>query len=137
MLLGIPVAAIVALAPIFARFDLYGIGHSVNFAGIDYRANPDPVLFFGTIAGDLLTDLFNVLFIALLGLVVRMSMAWSFTEDWGEYYALLLLVDGRDDAPDGVRGAADALPDAGDDDHLPLPDHGVREGPAPVGRGGA
>jgi NADH-quinone oxidoreductase subunit N len=89
MLLGIPVAAIAALVPIFVRFDLHGIGLSLNFAGIDYHSNPDPVLFFGTIADDLLTELFNLLFIALLGLVVRMSMAWSFAEDWGEYYALL------------------------------------------------
>ena len=27
--------------------------------------------------------------IVLLGLVVALSMAWDFTEDWGEYFALL------------------------------------------------
>ena len=35
------------------------------------------------------TGVFNVLFIIMLGLVVWLSMAWSFTEDWGEYFALL------------------------------------------------
>ena len=50
---------------------------------------PTRTLFFGTIAGDLLTELFNPLYIILLGLVVGMSMAWSFTDDWGEYFALL------------------------------------------------
>ena len=34
--------------------------------------------------------MFNILFIVLLALVVWLSMAWAFTEDWGEYYALLI-----------------------------------------------
>ena len=36
------------------------------------------------------TAIFNILFIALLGLVIWLSMAWSFTEEWGEYFALLI-----------------------------------------------
>jgi NADH-quinone oxidoreductase subunit N len=88
-LLGIPVAAFLAFGPIFARLDVWGAAERLNFTGVEFLTNPDPVLFFGTLADDLLTELFNILFIALLGLVVRMSMAWSFTEDWGEYYALL------------------------------------------------
>ena len=62
----------------------------LNLAGIDYLSDPDPVLFFGTLSGDLLTELFNVLLSSLLVLVVWMSTAWSFTEDWGEYFALML-----------------------------------------------
>jgi NADH-quinone oxidoreductase subunit N len=54
-----------------------------------YLAEPDPALFFGTLAGDLQTAVFNVLYVILLALVLRLSMAWSFTEEWGEYYALL------------------------------------------------
>ncbi len=53
-------------------------------------SDPDPVLFFGTLAGDLQSGLFNIaLRGALAGLVVGMSLAWSFTEEWGEYFALL------------------------------------------------
>ncbi len=49
----------------------------------------DPVLFFGTLAGDALTSWMNLVLIALLGMVVGQSMVWDFTEHWGEYYALL------------------------------------------------
>ena len=41
-------------------------------------------------SADLQTGIFNVLFIVLLGLVIWMSMAWSFTEEWGEYFALFI-----------------------------------------------
>lgn len=51
--------------------------------------DPDPVLFFGTLAGDVLTSWFNLVLIVLLGMVVGLSMAWDFTEHWGEYYALM------------------------------------------------
>ena len=56
---------------------------------VDYFNSPGGVLFLGTIAADLQTSIFNILFLVLLGLVIWLSMAWSFTEDWGEYYALL------------------------------------------------
>ena len=36
-----------------------------------------------------MTELFNLLLVVLLALVFRMSMAWTFTENWGEYFALL------------------------------------------------
>jgi NADH-quinone oxidoreductase subunit N len=49
----------------------------------------DPVIFFGTIAGDMQTGVFNIVYAALLILVVGMSMSGSFTEEWGEYFALL------------------------------------------------
>ena len=62
----------------------------LNFAGIDYfESHPDPFVFFGTISDDLLTEGFNLLYVILLALVIRLSMVWSFTDDWGEYFALL------------------------------------------------
>ncbi len=53
-----------------------------------FRTSSGPI-FLGTLSADLQTAVFNVVFITLLGLVVWLSMAWSFTEDWGEYFALL------------------------------------------------
>lgn len=59
-----------------------------TFLGVAYETE-DPSLFFGTLSGDRLTVIFNALIVALLGLVIAVSMAWSFTNDWGEYFALL------------------------------------------------
>lgn len=73
--------ALVALGLVF--YDLptvYGVADT----------NGDPILFFGTIAGDSLTVTFNGVIAAMLGLVIALSMAWTFTDAWGEYYALLL-----------------------------------------------
>jgi len=53
------------------------------------EADPDPILFHGALAGDLLTKSFNGVIAVLLGMVVGMSMAWNFTRYWGAYYALL------------------------------------------------
>jgi len=58
-------------------------------AATQFFSDPDPVVFFGTIAGDLQSRVFNVLYVILLGLVVGLSMSTSFTEEWGEYFALL------------------------------------------------
>ncbi|MBV8268627.1 MAG: hypothetical protein JO252_20040, partial [Planctomycetaceae bacterium] len=88
-LLGTLVATVAAVAPLLVRFDDIGAWEWLNFAGYNYATNPDPVLFFDTISGDLLTETFNLLLTLLLALVVWMSMAWSFTENWGEYFALL------------------------------------------------
>jgi NADH-quinone oxidoreductase subunit N len=49
----------------------------------------DPVIFFGTIAGDMQSAVFNIIYTILLMLVIGLSMSWSFTEEWGEYFALL------------------------------------------------
>ncbi|MCA1684473.1 MAG: NADH-quinone oxidoreductase subunit N, partial [Planctomycetia bacterium] len=89
-LVGALITLGVTLVPFFVRADPEGVASALNFARIDYAVEPDPVLFFGTIAGDLMTELFNVLLAALLVLVVWISTTWSFTEDWGEYFALLL-----------------------------------------------
>jgi NADH-quinone oxidoreductase subunit N len=56
---------------------------------INYLSIPDPPLFFGTLAADTQVTFFNLLYIGLLGLVVWLSTAWSFTEEWGEYFALM------------------------------------------------
>ena len=39
----------------------------------------DPVIFYGTIAGDMQTGMFNIIYTGLLLLVVGMSMSWSFS----------------------------------------------------------
>jgi NADH-quinone oxidoreductase subunit N len=54
-----------------------------------YFSQAPSTIFLGTLASDPQTEVFNVLFIVLLGLVIWLSMAWSFTEEWGEYYALV------------------------------------------------
>src|SRR5271157_1869728 len=55
----------------------------------EYFSRPGGAIFLGTLSADLQTGVLNVLFIIILGLVVWLSMAWSFTEDWGEYFALV------------------------------------------------
>jgi len=55
----------------------------------EYFSRPGGSIFLGTLSADLQTGVLNVLFILMLGLVVWLSMAWSFTEDWGEYFALV------------------------------------------------
>ena len=55
----------------------------------EYFSRPGGAIFLGTLSADLQTGVLNVLFIIMLGLVVWLSMAWSFTEDWGEYFALV------------------------------------------------
>lgn len=95
-LVGVGLAFLAALLPILLRSGVFkslgmeGLHTALNFAAMQYDVEPDPALFFGTLASDLLIDWFNLLYVVLLGLIVRMSMAWSFTEDWGEYFALML-----------------------------------------------
>lgn len=55
----------------------------------EYFSRPGGAIFLGTLSAGLQTGVLNVLFIIMLGLVVWLSMAWSFTEDWGEYFALV------------------------------------------------
>ncbi|MEJ7637751.1 MAG: NADH-quinone oxidoreductase subunit N [Singulisphaera sp.] len=88
-MLGALAALLAALIPILVRYDVYGAQGWLNYAGADTLSHPDPFLFFGTIAGDSMTELFNLLLVVLLALVFRMSTAWAFTEDWGEYFSLL------------------------------------------------
>jgi NADH-quinone oxidoreductase subunit N len=55
----------------------------------EYFRTAGGTIFLGTLSADPQTGWINILFILLLGLVIWLSMAWSFTENWGEYYALL------------------------------------------------
>jgi NADH-quinone oxidoreductase subunit N len=88
-LVGVAFALALATLPLLGRYNILGASPALNYTGTGAAMAADPYLLFGTIAGDLLTELFNPLFIIMLGLVVGMSMAWSFTDDWGEYFALL------------------------------------------------
>jgi NADH-quinone oxidoreductase subunit N len=56
---------------------------------VSYFSQAPSTIFLGTLSVDSQTEVFNVLFIVLLGLVIWLSMAWSFTEEWGEYFALI------------------------------------------------
>jgi NADH-quinone oxidoreductase subunit N len=95
-LAGVFLALVTALLPILVRTGFFSnlgmdqLQTALNLPRIDYDADPDPAVLFGTVAADLLTDWMNLLFVILLGLVVGMSMSWTFTEDWGEYFALML-----------------------------------------------
>jgi NADH-quinone oxidoreductase subunit N len=55
----------------------------------DVRSIVGQTLFFGTLAGNVQVAYFNVLYTGLLLLVFWLSTAWSFTEEWGEYFALM------------------------------------------------
>ena len=50
----------------------------------------EPSLFIGMVSGGPLVERLNALIVVLLGLVVALSASWTFTEHWGEYYALML-----------------------------------------------
>jgi NADH-quinone oxidoreductase subunit N len=56
---------------------------------VEFFSRSGGTIFFGTLAVDIHTQALNILFIILLGLVIGLSMAWSFTLEWGEYFALL------------------------------------------------
>lgn len=71
------------------RFDLFGLQESFNYARIDYLGEPDPILFFGTLSSDMLSEFFKLLLTGMLVLVVWFSTTSPFTEDWGEYFALI------------------------------------------------
>jgi NADH-quinone oxidoreductase subunit N len=82
-------AAIVCFVPLSARAYPPDEGSWLSPQTFSYLADADPVIFFGTLAGDGQTAFFNVLYVVLLGLILGMSMSWSFTDEWGEYFALL------------------------------------------------
>jgi len=87
--LALVAACVVCLVPLFVRADPNVERWWLSPQAALYLVDNDPVLFFGTVAGDLQSTVFNVLYVVLLGLVVGLSMSWSFTEEWGEYFALL------------------------------------------------
>ncbi|WP_165065023.1 NADH-quinone oxidoreductase subunit N [Paludisphaera rhizosphaerae] len=55
-----------------------------------YLARTDGLIFLGTLARGLSTDVLNLLLLSTLAMVVWISCAYSFTEEIGEYFALLL-----------------------------------------------
>ena len=57
---------------------------------VEFFSRSGGTIFLGTLSVDLQNQALNILFILLLGLVIGLSMAWSFTQDWGEYFALLI-----------------------------------------------
>jgi NADH-quinone oxidoreductase subunit N len=82
-------ATIVCFVPLFVRGDTTAERWWISAENAAYFVDNDPLIFFGTISGDVQSALFNLLYVALLGLVVGLSMSSSFTEELGEYFALL------------------------------------------------
>lgn len=52
--------------------------------------DPDPVVFHAVLADDMMTRIFNGLLLLGLALVISLSLASSYAEDWGAYFALLI-----------------------------------------------
>ncbi|MFO0951590.1 MAG: NADH-quinone oxidoreductase subunit N [Isosphaeraceae bacterium] len=88
-LAGAVLGLLVSALPIMTRVNAYNLQGWLNLAGIDYVTYPDPYLFHGALASDLMTESFRILIVGLFALVIWISPTWSFTEEWGEYFALL------------------------------------------------
>ncbi|MGP0066560.1 MAG: NADH-quinone oxidoreductase subunit N [Isosphaeraceae bacterium] len=82
-------AVVVCLGPLYVTQFSEKAAEWLSPQTYNYLLDTDPSLFFGTISGDSQVGYFNVLYIFLLGLILYLSMAWSFTEEWGEYFALM------------------------------------------------
>src|SRR5579883_1192854 len=89
VLLALVTALVVWLVPLSVRSGSETMESWFARDTIAYFFESDPTLFFGTIAGDIQTGSFNILYVLLLGLVLYLSMAWDFTSEWGEYLALM------------------------------------------------
>jgi NADH-quinone oxidoreductase subunit N len=93
-LIGVGLALLAAIGLMqlqqFAHADAGSHTTGLTRALVDHFGNSGGTIFLGTLAADEQTGILGILFIVLLALVIRLSMAWSFTEDWGEYYALLI-----------------------------------------------
>ncbi len=87
--LALLAAVVVCLVPLYVRADPLAERAWLSPKTAAYFMESDPLIFFGTIAGDLQSSVFNVVYVILLGLVVGLSMSTSFTEELGEYFALL------------------------------------------------
>jgi NADH-quinone oxidoreductase subunit N len=92
-LVGVAVALAVAIVVCFVPLTVRAYPQEehpwLSPSTIQYFTEADPAIFFGTIAGDIQTALFNIVYIILLGLILGLSLSWSFTEEWGEYFALM------------------------------------------------
>lgn len=89
---GLALASAVFLAWVdaLAQSDAYRLTDLFGESLGGYFARTDGLIFFGTLARGLATDVLNVLFLLLLAMVVWMSTAQDFTDDVGEYFALML-----------------------------------------------
>jgi NADH-quinone oxidoreductase subunit N len=87
--LALATAVLVCFVPLMVRAYPQDEHPWLSAREVLYFAEVDPVIFFGTLAGDVQSAFFNILYVALLGLIVGLSMSWSFTEEWGEYFALM------------------------------------------------
>jgi NADH-quinone oxidoreductase subunit N len=87
--LALVVALLVCLVPLYVRAYPEAMEAWFSRSTITYLFDSDPSLFSRTLAGDAQTGFFNILYVILLGLILWLSMAWSFTEEWGEYLALM------------------------------------------------
>ena len=85
-LFGVLVALGCSIVPILHRTapDTFPGLFTVN------STEPDLSVFFGTIASDSLTEWVNFILLGLLALTVGLSLSYHFTEEWGEYFALIL-----------------------------------------------
>jgi NADH-quinone oxidoreductase subunit N len=89
VVIALAVAVFVCFVPLMVRAYPQDDSPWLSAQAVKYLNEADPVIFFGTLAGDVQTAFFNILYIVLLGLIVGLSMSWSFTEEWGEYLALM------------------------------------------------
>ncbi|MFO0890097.1 MAG: NADH-quinone oxidoreductase subunit NuoN [Isosphaeraceae bacterium] len=91
-LVGVVLALIAQAVLVQAQISSHGESRPgwLSSSLADYFANTGGTIFMGTLAADPQTWIFNVLVLLLLGLTIWLSMAWSFTAEWGEYYALLI-----------------------------------------------
>jgi NADH-quinone oxidoreductase subunit N len=87
--LALVAAVVVCLAPLYVTQFPERAAEWLGAEKFNYLLDTDPSLFFGTLSGDSQVGYFNILYIFLLGLILYLSMAWSFTEEWGEYFALM------------------------------------------------
>ena len=99
--------------------------------------DPDPTIFFGTIAGDVQSAFFNLALRRPAGAGRRAFDVWLVHGGVGRVFRAPVLGHGRHDAAHRRGRAGHAVPDARDDDDLPLPEHGARENEAALGGGGA
>ncbi len=85
-LFGVLVAMACSVVPILHRAspDQFPGVLNVN------SSEPDLLVFFGTIASDSLTEWVNFILLGLLALTVGLSLSYHFTDQWGEYFALIL-----------------------------------------------
>ena len=79
------VAAVAAVAPLLVRFDDTGADRFAGYLRQEPRPGPALRHDLGRHAHRDVQPVATL----LLALVVWMSMAWSFTENWGEYFALM------------------------------------------------